>query len=113
LHATRQQGDAHSPIALRWIDFRLKDLACNRLAARKLDQIPQPRWQDCGGRPGERRQAQGQCKAPRIWQHFEDHASQHPFAKRSAIIVLDVSARDIDQVRVVNLDRARPHAGQA
>ena len=56
------------------------------------------------------------CKAKakrRVGQQLGDHAPQHPFAERAAIIVLDVSARDIDQVRIINLDRARGHAGQA
>ncbi len=64
-------------------------------------------------RTAERRELQRQPEALRIGQHARQELAHEAFSKRARRRLLDVAARQIDQMHVVDTARTGRHAGQA
>jgi hypothetical protein len=88
-------------------------IASRRPRADKFDQIAQAQRQHAGKWSREGRQPQRQRKTPRVGQELGNKVPEHTLAERAAVIVLDIVAGDVDEMRVVDLHGARRHARQA
>ena len=84
-----------------------------RLAFGQPHQIGEPLRHQPGDRPRQLRKPHRRREPARIGQGPGQHQPQRPVAERPAEIPFDIGPRDIDQVGVVDLDRAGGDAGQA